>query len=56
MHVEPSEEESWTVVVDTAEPTGVPEETRSFAGGDTLEINARSTVVLQRPITTEVKL
>lgn len=56
MHVEPSEEESWTVVVDTAEPAGVPEETRSFAGGDTLEIDARSTVVLQRPISTEVKL
>ena len=56
MHVEPSDDENWTVVVDTAEPTGVPEETRSFSGGDTLEIAGRSTVILQRPITTEVKL
>lgn len=50
MHVAPSDEGAWTVVVDTAAPTGMPDTTTTFAPGEILTVQARSTVVLQRPV------
>lgn len=56
MHVEPSSEEHWTVVVDTASPTGMPESPRQLLPGQTLDVPGRSVIVLQRPLNTEVHL
>ncbi|WP_165841660.1 glycogen debranching protein GlgX [Corynebacterium heidelbergense] len=49
MHVEPAEEDVWTVAVDTDLPTGVPEESTTYTPGDTVVVAPRSTVLLQRP-------
>ncbi|OFT88406.1 glycogen debranching protein GlgX [Corynebacterium auriscanis] len=51
MHVEPAEEQVWTVVIDTAEDTGGRPELTTLQPGDDLEVAARSIVVLQRPLT-----
>lgn len=50
MHVEPSEEDSWTVIIDTSVPKGVPEERRELAPGEEIEVPARSVIVMQRPL------
>jgi glycogen operon protein len=41
--------ESWTVVVDTATPTGDASDEEQHAAGSTIRIEARSTLVLTRP-------
>lgn len=50
MHVEPAEEQAWTIVIDTAEPTGGRPELTTLQPGEQLEVVARSIVVLQRPL------
>ena len=50
MHVEPAEEQAWTIVIDTAEPTGGRPELTTLQPGEELEVAARSIVVLQRPL------
>ena len=51
MHVEPAEEQAWTIVIDTSEETGGRPELTTLQPGDELEVAARSVVVLQRPLT-----
>lgn len=55
MHVDPGEEGSWTVVLDTRLPRGISEETRTFSANDSLKVEGRSVVILQRPLDTLVK-
>ena len=48
MHVEPGEEDGWTVIVDTSAETGLPAEPRELAPGEDIVVPARSVIVMQQ--------
>ena len=41
--------------LDTRLPRGISEETRTFSANDSLKVEGRSVVILQRPLDTLVK-
>ncbi len=47
MHVEPSEEDTWKMIIDTTR--GTVEESTTFAPGESFDVPARSTILLHRP-------
>ena len=54
MHVEPGEEGKWTVILDTQLTSGIPEEARVYGPRESIQVEGRSVVILQRPLDTVV--